>query len=153
MSEYEDFEYEDDSDQTETNPAQNWRRKIEKENRDLRKQVAEAQAAQKELAFVKAGIDLNSPMSKYFIKGYEGELTPEAIKQAAEEAQLIAPQKQVDDSEKAGWQESSKIAAGSESAPPPAPWIDRINKAQSADEVFAIFAEAQAQGIDLSPEN
>lgn len=152
MSEYDDYEYEDEQ-PVNQNPVRARMKALEKEAADLRKQIAEAQAAQKELAFVKAGIDLNSPMSKYFVKGYEGELTPEAIRLAAEEAQLITPQRVVEDSEKSGWQESNKISAGSESAPPPAPWIDRINKAQSQDEVFAIFAEAQAQGIDLSSEN
>jgi hypothetical protein len=148
MSEYDEF-YEDD-DQQESNPVRARMKQLEKETRDLRKQVAEAQAAQKELAFVKAGIDLNSPMAKYFVKGYDGELSPEAIRLAAEEAQLVAPTPQVQDSDKAGWQESNKIAAGAEVAPAGPSWQKRIADAGSESELFAIFQEAQAQGIDLS---
>jgi hypothetical protein len=150
MSEYDDEFYEDDDQPQESNPVRARMKQLEKEAKDLRKQVAEAQAAQKELAFAKAGIDLNSPMAKYFVKGYDGELTPEAIRMAAEEAQLVAPQKQVEDTDKAGWQESNKIASGAVTAPNVPSWIDRINEANSESELLEIFAEAQAQGIDLS---
>jgi hypothetical protein len=38
---------------------------------------------------VKAGVDPNLPVAKYFMKGYEGELTAEAIREAAIEAQIV----------------------------------------------------------------
>jgi hypothetical protein len=150
MSDFADEFYEDDDQPNESNPVRARMKQLEKETRELRKQVAEAEAARKELAFVKAGLDLNSPMAKYFVKGYDGELTPEAIRLAAEEAQLITPQPTVTDSDKAGWQESNRIAAGSETAPPPPSWAKRIADANSESELMAVFAEAQAQGIDLS---
>lgn len=151
MSNFEEEFYEDDSDQpTSQNPVRAQLKAQEKELRELRKQLAESQTVQKELAFVKAGIDLTSPMSKYFIKGYDGELTPEAIRLAAEEAQLITPQvSEEDQAEKQGWKQTNKIAAGSEVSPPPASWIKRIQDAASKDEVFAIYEEASAQGIEL----
>jgi hypothetical protein len=151
MSNFEEDFYEDDSDQpTSQNPVRAQLKAQEKELRELRKQVAESQAVQKEMAFVKAGIDLTSPMSKYFIKGYDGELTPEAIRLAAEEAQLITPQVSPEDqAEKQGWKQTNRIAAGSEVSPPPASWIKRIQDAASKDEVFAIYEEASAQGIEL----
>jgi len=151
MSEYEDFDSEFD-DQTETEPTQNPVRarmkQLEKEARELRKQVAEFSATQRELAFVKAGIDPASPQAKYFVKGYDGDLTPEAIREAAVEAQLITPLAS-EDADKQAWKQSNKIAAGSESAPPPPSWNKRISEATSEQEVYDIFAEAQAQGIDL----
>jgi hypothetical protein len=151
MSNFEEEFYEDDSDQPPSqNPVRAQLKAQEKELRELRKQLAESQTVQKELAFVKAGIDLTSPMSKYFIKGYDGELTPEAIRLAAEEAQLITPQvSEEDQAEKQGWKQTNKIAAGSEVSPPPASWIKRIQDAASKDEVFAIYEEASAQGIEL----
>jgi hypothetical protein len=151
MSNFEEDFYEDDSDQQPSqNPVRAQLKAQEKELRELRKQLAESQTVQKELAFVKAGIDLTSPMSKYFIKGYDGELTPEAIRLAAEEAQLITPQvSEEDQAEKQGWKQTNKIAAGSEVSPPPASWIKRIQDAASKDEVFAIYEEASAQGIEL----
>ena len=151
MSEYEDFDSEFD-DQTETEPTQNPVRarmkQLEKEARELRKQVAEFSATQRELAFVKAGIDPASPQAKYFVKGYDGDLTPEAIREAAVEAQLITPSVS-EDADKQAWKQSNKIAAGSESAPPPPSWNIRISEASSEQEIYDIFAEAQAQGIDL----
>jgi len=151
MSNFEEEFYEDDSDQpTSQNPVRAQLKAQEKELRELRKQVAESQAVQKEMAFVKAGIDLTSPMSKYFIRGYDGELTPEAIRLAAEEAQLITPQVSPEDqAEKQGWKQTNRIAAGSEVSPPPASWIKRIQDATSKEEVFAIYEEASAQGIEL----
>ena len=151
MSEYEDFDSEFD-DQTETEPTQNPVRarmkQLEKEARELRKQVAEFSATQRELAFVKAGIDPASPQAKYFVKGYDGDLTPEAIREAAVEAQLITPSVS-EDADKQALKQSNKIAAGSESAPPPPSWNKRISEASSEQEIYDIFAEAQAQGIDL----
>lgn len=151
MSDFnEDYDSEID-DQMDVEPKQNPVRarmkQLEKEANELRKQVAEFATAKQELAFVKAGIDTSNPRFKYFVKGYDGDLTPEAIREAAEEAQLITPQ--TDDSDKRAWQQTNKIAAGSESAPPPPSWNKRISEATSEAEVYKIFEEAQAQGIDL----
>ena len=92
MSEFDTY---DDDDTTEQEPGRNPLRaqlkRLEKENSELRKQTAQFAETQKKMAFMEAGIPLDSPMTKYFIKGYDGELTPEAIRVAAEEAQLIAP--------------------------------------------------------------
>ena len=150
MSNLEEDFYEDEDQPQESNPVRARMKQLEKEARDLRKQVAEAQAAQKELAFVKAGIDLASPMAKYFVKGYDGELSPEAIRMAAEEAQLITPQPRADTREMDAWQQSARVAAGADTAPPPPSWAKRISDANSETEIIAIFQEAQAQGIDLT---
>jgi hypothetical protein len=101
------------------------------------------------MAFVKAGIDPASPQAKYFVKGYDGDLDPEAIRQAAEEAQLITPQATPQDTDKAAWQQTNKIAAGAETASSGPSWRKRISDAASQEELLTIFAEAQAQGVDL----
>lgn len=150
MSDIAEDLYEDDDQPQLPNPARAHQRQVEKENRELKKRLAEQETAVKELAFLKAGIDLNDPKTKYFVKGYDGELTPEAIRAAAEEAQFVAPQQQIQDSDKQGWQTTNKIAAGAEIAPDGPSWAKRIADAQSEAEMMAIFAEAQAQGIDLS---
>jgi len=151
MSNFEDDFNEDDYDQpaSETNPVRARMKQLEKEAKELRKQVAEFAVTQRELAFAKAGIDPASPQAKYFVKGYDGDLTPEAIRAAAEEAQLITPQPVQVDPDKAAWQQSNRIAAGAETASEGPSWVKRIRDASSADEVTAIFAEAQAQGINL----
>jgi cell division septum initiation protein DivIVA len=151
MSNFEDDFNEDDYDQpaTETNPVRARMKQLEKEAKELRKQVAEFAVTQRELAFAKAGIDPASPQAKYFVKGYDGDLTPEAIRAAAEEAQLITPQPVQADPDKAAWQQTNRIAAGAETASEGPSWVKRIRDASSADEISNIFAEAQAQGINL----
>jgi hypothetical protein len=150
MSDFADEYYEeDDQPATEQNPVRARMKQLEKEAKELRKQVADFAVAQRELAFVKAGIDPASPQAKYFVKGYDGELTPEAIRAAAEEAQLITPQANPMDADKAAWQQTNRIAAGAETASEGPSWIKRIRDASSSEEISAIFAEAQAQGVDL----
>jgi hypothetical protein len=152
MSEYDEFY--DDDDQPETsdtqNPVRARMKQLEKENREYKKMLAETEQVKRELAFAKLGVDSNDPKFKYFVKAYDGELSPEAVRQALEEAQLITPQPLVDDSERQGWQQTNKVAAGSEVAPPPPSWVKRIQEANSEQELYAIFDEAHQQGIDLS---
>jgi hypothetical protein len=151
MSNFEDDFNEDDYDQpaSDQNPVRARMKQLEKEAKELRKQVAEFAVTQRELAFAKAGIDPASPQAKYFVKGYDGDLTPEAIRAAAEEAQLITPQPVQADPDKAAWQQSNKIAAGAETASEGPSWVKRIRDASSPEEISNIFAEAQAQGINL----
>ena len=149
MSEFEDFYEEDDDQQPSQNPVRARMKQLEKENRQKDALLAEAAEAKKELAFLKAGIDTSDPKFKYFVKGYDGELNPDEIKQAAAEAQLITPPPSIQDQDKAGWQQSNKIAAGAETSSEGPSWIKRIRDAESAEQIEAIFAEAQAQGVDL----
>lgn len=152
MSNFDDYSEEDFTEQesnTGGNPVRARMKQLEKDLREAKQQLAQSAETTKKLAFVEAGIPLDSPMSKYFIKGYDGELTPEAIREAAQEAQLIAPTQQVADTDKQAWRETNKIAAGSEVSPAPPGWIQRIEAANSEAEMMSIFAEAQAQGIDL----
>lgn len=147
--EYDDFS-DDDQTESSSNPVRQRMKQLEKENRETKKLLAELQNQAKELAFVKAGLDMNSPMAKYFVKGYDGDLTPEAIREAAMEVQLITPEPVVNEDDRKAWRETNRIASGSEVSPEPKGWAERINEAESESELMAIFAEAQAQGIDLS---
>lgn len=82
---YVDDDYETDDEQ-ESIPslrrAANKSKKLEAELRELRK----------ELAFAKAGIKLDDPKMKYFVKGYDGEMDPEEIRAAASEAGFLQVQ-------------------------------------------------------------
>ena len=67
------YESEDEAqEQTGKNPVRARMRELESEVKTLREKAAEAEKLQKELAFSKAGIPMDAPMAKYFIKGYEG---------------------------------------------------------------------------------
>ena len=59
-----------------------------------KKTEQENQALRRELAFAKAGLPLDDPRMNYFIKGYEGELQAEAIRQAAMDSGFIQAQQQ-----------------------------------------------------------
>jgi len=146
MSEFDNYDSEDQIEESETrNPVRARMKQLEKETAELRKQVAEAESAKRELAFVKAGIDPLQPMSKYFVKAYDGELDPEAIRQAAVEAQLISPpQNQPSADEMQAWQRTNKVAAGSQTSQPPVDWARRLNEATSPREVEQILSEARA---------
>jgi hypothetical protein len=52
--------------------------------------AARAEAAERELAFLKAGVDPAKPAATWFIKGYDGDLSTDAIKKAAGDAGLLA---------------------------------------------------------------
>jgi hypothetical protein len=64
--------------------AANGKKQLEKELADLKR----------ELAFSKAGLPMNDPKMSYFVKGYDGDMTAEAIRQAALEAGFLASQGQ-----------------------------------------------------------
>jgi len=89
MSDYEeDFDSEETEDvQSDDSPrglrrAANKGKKLESENMQLKR----------ELAFFKAGIDTDDPKMSYFAKGYDGELSATAVRQAAFDAGFLEPQ-------------------------------------------------------------
>jgi hypothetical protein len=59
----------------------------------LQAQTAKTQA-DRELAFYKAGIDPSDTRLSYFVKGYDGEMTPEAIKAEAQKAGFVSAEGQ-----------------------------------------------------------
>jgi hypothetical protein len=64
-------------------------RRFEKDRRErdqLRAQLAESQRL---LAFAQAGINATDPAARYFVKGYDGDMDPDAIRAAAVEARVI----------------------------------------------------------------
>ena len=81
MSEQGFYEEEDVQDQVQQprDPVRSHLKKLEQENKELRQLKADAEAAKKKLAFVEAGVDLSSPVAEYFIKGYDGEISTDAI--------------------------------------------------------------------------
>lgn len=77
-----DFDLEDDD----SNSIQALRRAANA----AKKLKAENARMKRELAFAKAGIPLTDPKMNYFVKGYEGDLEPDAIREAATEAGFLA---------------------------------------------------------------
>lgn len=98
--------------------------------KNLRRLAEEAKEAQRkvetyerERAFTQAGIDLSDPKMGYFVKGYEGELSPEAIKQRAEaDGFLVNGEQQApsgpSQQEMGAHRQMANAAAGASGAPP-----------------------------------
>lgn len=127
----------DFSEDQETQPAEQsdersdrkWVRDLEKRAKEASTAKAEAESAKRELAMLKAGIDLDSPQGKLFAKAYDGESTADAVKRAAEEYGVIKVQEEIPVEE---------LDA-----------IDRVSRAGSApstlsiDDPFALMANAE----------
>ena len=94
---YDDDEYgTDDNDSQEQRTSQKWAA-LRRAKKEAKKAQQEAAEAKKAMAFLKAGIDPDSPKAKYFVKGYEGEITAEAIRAEAIAAGVIEEQQQTVD--------------------------------------------------------
>lgn len=62
-------------------------RRAANSKKKLEQELAEARRL---LAFARAGINPDDPKMRYFVKGYDGELTAEAVREAATEAGFFA---------------------------------------------------------------
>lgn len=141
-----DFEFEDEAqDQATRNPVRARMRELEDRNKALEAQAKEAEAAKRELAFVKAGVDPDSAAAKWFVKGYDGEITAEAIRAAAEEASLIPSEKKEVAAEQQAWNRVAQASRAGETSDAPVDYSQRINNAKSSDEVMALLAQARAE--------
>ena len=135
----------DEDQESGRNPLRDRMKQLEAENAELKAQADAASTAARELAFVKAGIDPELPISKYFVKAYDGELTADAIREAGIEAGLLKDEQADSIKQEAGtWNRSNEIAAGSETEPQ-VDYVTRISQARSQEEVNKLLSEAQAQ--------
>lgn len=145
MSDFNDYEDDDQQDESSNrNPLRARMKQLEKENAEKDKALAEALQAKRELNFIKAGVNPDEARFKYFVKAYDGDLAPDAIKQAAIEAQLMSPENQIPADEAGAWGRTDNVAAGSHVANIPPDLATRISKAKSEREIMDILAEAQA---------
>ena len=142
-----DFEFEDEAqDQAaRKDPVRARMRELEQQVKAFEAKAKEAEAATRELAFVKAGVDPDSAAAKYFVKGYDGELTAEAIRAAAEEASLIPSHKKEVVAEEQAWNRVAQASRAGETSDAPVDYVQRFNNAKSAEEVMALMAQARAE--------
>lgn len=66
-------------------------RLLEKQAKKAREYEARLAEMERREAFMRAGVQVDDPAAKYFVKGYDGQLDPEAIRTAAIEARILAP--------------------------------------------------------------
>jgi hypothetical protein len=145
-----DIEFEEDAvDQQPKDPVRVHMRKLEAENKALREAAQSAEQAKRELSFVKAGINPDDPKAKYFVKGYDGELTVEAIKAAAEEASLIPSQRKEIEQDAQAFGRLNRAATFGETSEPVVDYADKIRSAKSPDEVMQLLAQARQEAESL----
>lgn len=139
-------DYEDDyqaSEEPARNPLRDRIKELEGKVKAYEAERTQFEAERRELTFVKAGIDPTDARVKYFVKGYDGELSADAIRSAAIEAGFLSPDAQPERvAEQQAWQRTNQAAAGSGTVEPPS-FDDRIRNAKTEAEVLAILAEAQ----------
>ena len=140
-----EFEDEVEDQATRKDPVRAQLRKVEQQLQVAEAKAKEAEAAQRELAFVKAGVNPDSAAAKYFVKGYDGELTPEAIRAAAEEANLVSSEKKEAAGEQQAWNRVAQASRAGETSEAPVDYVQRFNNTKSADEVMALIAQARAE--------
>lgn len=160
-------EYESDYDEDEdggndqqsqqSNASQNDLRELRKKAKqadDLAKKVAQFE---RENAFRDAGINPSEAKAKYFVKGYDGELTAEAIKaealaagilQTEEQKQETDAQQQQVEQQRANQEQAHQRmdgagqGAGSQTPDQTAELIKKMSAAESMDELIDIATAA-----------
>ena len=144
-------EFEQEPDETPKDPVRARMKQLEKELNESKQALAEAESLKREVAFIKAGIPMDNPMAKYFVKGYEGEISAEAIRQAAEEANLIqkAAENAKAKSEADAWNRITKAQRAGETSEPLTDWTTKLNQAKNEQEVMQILAQARQESENL----
>lgn len=127
-----------------------------------KKLKAENTRMKRELAFAKAGIPLTDAKMNYFVKGYDGDLDPEAIREAATEAGFLtveqpAPQEQtVNPEAQAVAQAQQRVMAASAGATTEdiseAAAIARMEAAMQEGGLEAMLDVARQYGIPTNSE-
>jgi hypothetical protein len=119
-----DDDLNDDTEDTAEEQVPNWRRNLERKAKKEAERATAAEdratKAERKLAFVQAGVDPDDPKARYFVTGYDGDLTKEAVTAAAAEIGLIeAPAAAEEDAvpadQQAAWSRTAGIQAGGES--------------------------------------
>lgn len=122
-------------------------RKVEQQLKAAEAKAKELETAARELAFVKAGVDVNAPIAKYFVKGYDGELSADAIRVAAQEANLIQAsnsQKSMQEEQQA-WARVNSASQAGEKFEPVTDWAAKMSSAKSPQELDQLMAQYNAE--------
>lgn len=128
-------------------------RRAANKSKKLEQELADAR---RELAFTKAGINPDDPKMRYFVKGYDGDMTAEAVRQAALEAGFIASQQGPDPQQQAIQASQQRVmtaAAGAvmEDSSEEAAYA-RLEQAMEEGGVDAMLDVARQYGIPIATE-
>jgi hypothetical protein len=140
-------DFDDDAPDTDDEP--------QRDNHDIRQLREKAKRAdelearlaamERETAFAKAlGDKLTDPKMRYFEKAYDGDLTVEAIREAAKRDGFWPEPQGAGGNDRADLEAATRMAAASQGAGEPVPpdVHEAVRKAQSEEEVLAIIEAA-----------
>jgi hypothetical protein len=147
----------DDQEVTQTSSTPNWRRKLEREAEEGKQAKAEAAAEkqkrevlERQMAFMQAGVDLDSPLGKMFAKGYEGDLTVDAIRTAGSEVGVVpTSQNPVVAAALQVSEQISQASSGAATTPTVESYQSKLDALPWGDEA-AVLALVAEQGSEIS---
>lgn len=147
---YDEDDHEDDDGSSVLGKVRRNERKLKAENKRLSTEAEQGKAAQRDLVFLRAGIDLEDPKAYWFRKAYDGDLDPVAVKAEAEKAGLLAPAEQ--DQDVAGHQTANAAGAGAQGVQPSenrdAEYKAELAKTTSREETLAVMAKYGSPVVD-----
>lgn len=125
-------------------------RALEKKANERDELATKVAKLEREAAFRSAGIDPADKKASYFVAGYSGELTVDAIQKEATEIGLIAPPA-MSDEQKAEAAAAQQVAAAAAGAPPQsaaseAAVVSELEKAYASGGSAAMLAAARKYG-------
>jgi hypothetical protein len=130
MTFIEETETDETNDEGGPDPVRSQLRQREKENRDLKAELAQANSDRLELAFLKAGIP-DTPMASFFRDHYDGDTSPDAIRTAAADLGILASTSQETSDQIDAMEQMSQDAGGSQ-PPLPQDQAEEMDKALKA---------------------
>ena len=123
----------------------NWRRELESRAKAGDEAVAELAQLRRELSFRDAGIDPASKQGQYFIRGYDGDMTVDAIRSEASELGLVGESNTppVQTAPNVDYGAEQRIAAAADDAGPVAnPDLDTLIRQTSSPDELQQLMEA-----------
>lgn len=154
MTENDSADYSDSGSASSTESKPNWRRDLETRLKEAEARASEAEnrisGYERRDTFRSAGLDPDDARVKYFVKGYDGELDPSAIRAEAEAAGFISdnapPIQQPDSIMPDILQAEERIQSAGEGSDPVAPPdLDaRIKAAKNPEELRALM---ESEGV------
>ena len=114
----------------------NWRRELEARASAGDEAVAELAQLRRELSFRDAGVDPNTKQGQYFMRGYDGEMTADAIRAEAAELGLTGQPVQTQEPQIDYGAEQRIVMAADDAGPVTNPELDTlIRQTKNADEL------------------
>jgi hypothetical protein len=120
----------------------NWRRDLENRAKAGDEAVAELAQLRREVSFRNAGVDPQSKQGQYFMRGYEGEMTVDAIRAEATELGLAGDSNPpAAQAPPVDYGAEQRIAMAADDAGPVSPpeWSSLVSQTNNAEELAALI--------------